>query len=178
MISNRQLPVLYRSFRAMSLDERLRFCRAVMRRRHYIHVMDAIAKPADDAARLARFEERVAREEKVEPNDWMPGAYRRTLVRQISQHGHSEIVGMLPEGNWLTRAPTLRRKAILLAKVQDEAGHGLYLYAAAETLGVAREELVEQLLTGAAKYSSIFNYRRSAGPMSGRSAGWSTARRS
>ena len=88
----------------------------------------------------------------------MPEAYRRTLIRQISQHAHSEIVGMLPEGNWITRAPTLRRKAALLAKVQDEGGHGLYLYAAAETLGVSREELVEQLLTGRAKYSSIFNY--------------------
>ena len=88
----------------------------------------------------------------------MPDAYRRSLIRQISQHAHSEIVGMLPEGNWLTRAPTLRRKATLLAKVQDEAGHGLYLYAAAETLGISREELTEQLLTGAAKYSSIFNY--------------------
>ena len=109
-------------------------------------------------ARNERFEARVAAEEKVEPNDWMPDAYRRTLIRQISQHAHSEIVGMLPEGNWLTRAPTLRRKAILLAKVQDEAGHGLYLYAAAETLGISREELTEQLLTGAAKYSSIFNY--------------------
>src|SRR3954454_12210656 len=106
----------------------------------------------------ARFDERVAAEEKVEPNDWMPEAYRRTLVRQISQHAHSEIIGMQPEGNWLTRAPSLRRKAILLAKVQDEAGHGLYLYAAAETLNVAREEMVDQLLSGTAKYSSIFNY--------------------
>jgi len=113
---------------------------------------------ADSAARDARFEARVAREDKIEPNDWMPQAYRRTLIRQISQHAHSEVVGMLPEGNWLTRAPTLRRKAALLAKVQDEAGHGLYLYAAAETLGISREELVEQLLSGAAKYSSIFNY--------------------
>jgi ring-1,2-phenylacetyl-CoA epoxidase subunit PaaA len=124
--------------------------------------MNDIAQPAeastDEAARLRRFEARVAHEDKVEPNDWMPDAYRRTLIRQISQHAHSEIVGMLPEGNWLTRAPTLRRKAILLAKVQDEAGHGLYLYAAAETLGISREELTEQLLTGAAKYSSIFNY--------------------
>ena len=120
--------------------------------------MDDIAGPLDETARLARFETRVAHEDKIEPNDWMPDAYRRTLIRQISQHAHSEVVGMLPEGNWLTRAPTLRRKAILLAKVQDEAGHGLYLYAAAETLGVAREELVEQLLTGGAKYSSIFNY--------------------
>jgi ring-1,2-phenylacetyl-CoA epoxidase subunit PaaA len=106
----------------------------------------------------AAFEARVAAEEKVEANDWMPDAYRKTLVRQISQHAHSEIIGMQPEGNWITRAPSLRRKAILLAKVQDEAGHGLYLYAAAETLGVSREEMVDQLLAGTAKYSSIFNY--------------------
>ena len=112
----------------------------------------------DDADRLRRFQERVDQEEKVEPKDWMPDAYRKTLIRQISQHAHSEIIGMLPEGNWITRAPTLRRKAILLAKVQDEAGHGLYLYSAAETLGVSRDELVDQLLTGKAKYSSIFNY--------------------
>jgi ring-1,2-phenylacetyl-CoA epoxidase subunit PaaA len=112
----------------------------------------------EDPERLARFEARVAAEEKVEPNDWMPEAYRRTLTRQISQHAHSEIVGMLPEGNWITRAPSLRRKAALLAKVQDEGGHGLYLYAAAETLGTSREELVDQLLAGKAKYSSIFNY--------------------
>jgi ring-1,2-phenylacetyl-CoA epoxidase subunit PaaA len=112
----------------------------------------------DDAALLARFDERVAAEDKVEPNDWMPAAYRKTLIRQISQHAHSEIIGMQPEGNWITRAPSLRRKAVLLAKVQDEAGHGLYLYAAAETLGSSREELVEQLLDGRAKYSSIFNY--------------------
>ena len=97
-------------------------------------------------------------EDKIEPNDWMPAAYRKTLVRQISQHAHSEIIGMQPEGNWITRAPSLRRKAGLLAKVQDEAGHGLYLYSAAETLGVSREELVDQLLAGKAKYSSIFNY--------------------
>ena len=112
----------------------------------------------DDADRLQRFQERVDQEEKIEPKDWMPDAYRKTLIRQISQHAHSEIIGMLPEGNWITRAPTLRRKAILLAKVQDEAGHGLYLYSAAETLGVSRDELVDQLLTGKAKYSSIFNY--------------------
>ncbi len=112
----------------------------------------------EDAAKLARFQSRVESEEKIEANDFMPEAYRRTLVRQISQHAHSEIVGMLPEGNWITRAPSLRRKAALLAKVQDEAGHGLYLYSAAETLGVSREELVDQLLTGKAKYSSIFNY--------------------
>jgi ring-1,2-phenylacetyl-CoA epoxidase subunit PaaA len=113
---------------------------------------------ADDPALRARFQQRIDAEEKIEPNDWMPEGYRRTLVRQISQHAHSEIVGMLPEGNWITRAPSLKRKAALLAKVQDEGGHGLYLYSAAETLGVSREELVEQLLTGKAKYSSIFNY--------------------
>jgi len=112
----------------------------------------------DEGPEVDRFEAKVAAEEKIEPNDWMPEAYRKTLVRQISQHAHSEIVGMLPEGNWITRAPTLRRKAALLAKVQDEGGHGLYLYAAAETLGVSREELFEQLHTGKAKYSSIFNY--------------------
>ena len=111
-----------------------------------------------DAALQGRFQERVAAEEKIEPRDWMPEGYRRTLVRQISQHAHSEIVGMLPEGNWITRAPTLRRKVALLAKVQDEGGHGLYLYSAAETLGVSRDELVGQLLSGKAKYSSIFNY--------------------
>ena len=112
----------------------------------------------EDGDRLARFQARIDAEEKIEPNDWMPTAYRRTLVRQIAQHAHSEIVGMLPEGNWITRAPSLRRKAALLAKVQDEGGHGLYLYSAAETLGVSREELTEQLLDGRAKYSSIFNY--------------------
>lgn len=116
------------------------------------------AAPVDDAERLARFEARVARDEFIEPKDWMPAAYRSTLVRQMSQHAHSEVVGMLPEGNWITRAPTLRRKAILLAKVQDEGGHGLYLYSAAETLGVSRAEMVEALLEGRAKYSTIFNY--------------------
>jgi ring-1,2-phenylacetyl-CoA epoxidase subunit PaaA len=104
------------------------------------------------------FEEKVAKEIKVEPKDWMPEKYRKTLIRQISQHAHSEIVGMLPEGNWITRAPSLRRKATLLAKVQDEAGHGLYLYSAAETLGITRDEMIEQLHNGTAKYSSIFNY--------------------
>ena len=104
------------------------------------------------------FQQRIDAEEKIEPRDWMPDAYRKTLVRQISQHAHSEIVGQLPEGNWITRAPSLRRKAILLAKVQDEGGHGLYLYSAAETLGVSREELIDQLHSGKAKYSSIFNY--------------------
>ena len=112
----------------------------------------------EDATFAQHFQERVDAEVRVEPNDWMPDAYRRTLIRQISQHAHSEIIGMLPEGNWITRAPSLRRKAGLLAKVQDECGHGLYLYAAAETLGIAREELVDQLLSGKAKYSSIFNY--------------------
>jgi ring-1,2-phenylacetyl-CoA epoxidase subunit PaaA len=105
-----------------------------------------------------RFQSRVDNEEKIEPRDWMPDAYRKTLVRQISQHAHSEIVGMLPEGNWITRAPSLKRKLALLAKIQDEAGHGLYLYSAAETLGVSRDEMLDQLHTGKAKYSSIFNY--------------------
>ncbi len=104
------------------------------------------------------FQDRVDRDEKIEPKDWMPDDYRATLIRQIGQHAHSEIVGQLPEGNWITRAPTLERKAILLAKVQDEAGHGLYLYCAAETLGVTRDELTEELLSGRMKYSSIFNY--------------------
>jgi ring-1,2-phenylacetyl-CoA epoxidase subunit PaaA len=112
----------------------------------------------DDPARLAAFEARVAADDFIEPKDWMPEAYRRTLVRQISQHAHSEIVGMLPEGNWITRAPSLRRKTVLLAKVQDEGGHGLYLYAAAETLGISREEMIEALHSGRAKYSTIFNY--------------------
>jgi ring-1,2-phenylacetyl-CoA epoxidase subunit PaaA len=106
----------------------------------------------------SQFQDKIDQEIKIEPKDWMPETYRKTLVRQISQHAHSEIVGMLPEGNWITRAPSLKRKAILLAKVQDEAGHGLYLYSAAETLGVSREEMVNDLLSGKAKYSSIFNY--------------------
>jgi ring-1,2-phenylacetyl-CoA epoxidase subunit PaaA len=106
----------------------------------------------------AAFQQRIDDEEKIEPKDWMPEAYRKNLIRQISQHAHSEVVGQLPEGNWITRAPTLRRKAVLLAKVQDEAGHGLYLYSATETLGVAREQLMDQLLAGTAKYASIFNY--------------------
>jgi ring-1,2-phenylacetyl-CoA epoxidase subunit PaaA len=105
-----------------------------------------------------RFQEIVDREEKIEPRDWMPDGYRKTLIRQISQHAHSEIVGMLPEGNWITRAPSLKRKLALLAKVQDEAGHGLYLYSAAETLGITRDEMLDQLHSGKAKYSSIFNY--------------------
>jgi ring-1,2-phenylacetyl-CoA epoxidase subunit PaaA len=107
---------------------------------------------------LEQFDAYVAAEKKIEPKDWMPDGYRKTLIRQISQHAHSEVVGMLPEGNWITRAPSLQRKAILLAKVQDEAGHGLYLYSAAETLGVERSDLVDDLLSGKAKYSSIFNY--------------------
>jgi ring-1,2-phenylacetyl-CoA epoxidase subunit PaaA len=105
-----------------------------------------------------KFQSQIDSESKIEPKDWMPDAYRKTLIRQISQHAHSEIVGMLPEGNWITRAPSLKRKLALLAKVQDEAGHGLYLYSAAETLGISREEMIDQLLSGKAKYSSIFNY--------------------
>ena len=104
------------------------------------------------------FQDRIDRGEKIEPRDWMPDGYRKTLIRQMGQHAHSEIVGQLPEGNWITRAPTLERKAILLAKVQDEAGHGLYLYSAAETLGISRDELFDRLHSGAMKYSSIFNY--------------------
>lgn len=104
------------------------------------------------------FQARIDRDERIEPKDWMPDAYRKTLIRQISQHAHSEIVGMLPEGNWITRAPSLRRKVALLAKVQDEAGHGLYLYAAAETLGIDRDTMINELHEGKAKYSSIFNY--------------------
>ncbi len=119
---------------------------------------DRAPAAAEDPEALRRFEARCTAEEKIEPKDWMPEAYRRTLVRQISQHAHSEIIGMQPEGNWITRAPSLKRKAVLLSKVQDEAGHGHYLYSAAETLGVSREELNEQLLSGRAKYSSIFNY--------------------
>ena len=113
----------------------------------------AVAPHPEDA-----FEQALDKGQFIESQDWMPDAYRQTLIRQISQHAHSEVVGMLPEGNWVTRAPTLKRKAILLAKIQDEAGHGLYLYAAAETLGVSREDLQQALLSGRAKYSSIFNY--------------------
>ncbi|MEQ3710079.1 MAG: 1,2-phenylacetyl-CoA epoxidase subunit PaaA [Tateyamaria sp.] len=112
----------------------------------------------DDPEQLAAFQLRIDAGDKIEPKDWMPQGYRKTLIRQIGQHAHSEIVGQLPEGNWITRAPTLERKAILLAKVQDEAGHGLYLYCAAETLGVSRDELTEMLLDGRMKYSSIFAY--------------------
>ena len=134
----------------------------------YTQAMDTLGKgdaegrkpvrPAEEVAMEERFEARIAAGEFIEPKDWMPEHYRKTLVRQISQHAHSEIVGMLPEGNWISRAPTLKRKAILLAKVQDEGGHGLYLYAAAETLGTSRDQMVDALHSGKAKYSSIFNY--------------------
>jgi ring-1,2-phenylacetyl-CoA epoxidase subunit PaaA len=112
----------------------------------------------EDPEKLAAFEARIAAGETIEPKDWMPERYRKQLIRMMSQHAHSEVVGMLPEGNWITRAPTLRRKMSLLAKVQDEAGHGLYIYCGTETLGVDRAELIDQLLAGKAKYSSIFNY--------------------
>jgi ring-1,2-phenylacetyl-CoA epoxidase subunit PaaA len=130
----------------------------------YTQGLDSLGKDClhagsqDTAALESRFQARVDSDDKIEPKDWMPDAYRRTLIRQISQHAHSEIVGMLPEGNWITRAPTLLRKSVLIAKVQDEGGHGMYLYSAAETLGISREQMVEQLLAGTAKYSSIFNY--------------------
>ena len=114
--------------------------------------------PADDPAQVAAFEARIAAGESIEPKDWMPARYRSQLTRMMSQHAHSEIVGMLPEGNWITRAPSLRRKQSLIAKVQDEAGHGLYIYCGTETLGVDRFDLFNQLLDGTAKYSSIFNY--------------------
>ena len=122
--------------------------------------LKAVPKPAseNDAALMAQFEARIAADGRIEPRDWMPEAYRKTLVRQISQHAHSEIVGMLPEGNWISRAPSLKRKAILIAKVQDEGGHGLYLYSAAETLGTSRDDMLNALHSGRAKYSSIFNY--------------------
>ncbi len=118
----------------------------------------SLADQQRDAQYEAEFDAKIGRGEFIEPKDWMPEGYRKTLVRQISQHAHSEIVGMLPEGNWITRAPSLKRKAILLAKVQDEGGHGMYLYAAAETLGVSRDDLIDSLHSGKAKYSSIFNY--------------------
>ncbi|HYI51274.1 MAG TPA: 1,2-phenylacetyl-CoA epoxidase subunit PaaA [Microbacterium sp.] len=105
-----------------------------------------------------RFDDIIAADSRIEPRDWMPDVYRKTLIRQISQHAHSEIIGMQPEGNWITRAPSLKRKAILMAKVQDEAGHGLYLYSAAQTLGITRDQMMDQLITGKARYSSIFNY--------------------
>jgi ring-1,2-phenylacetyl-CoA epoxidase subunit PaaA len=130
----------------------------------YTQGLDSLGKEcvhttaSDTAALEAHFQSKVDADDKIEPKDWMPDAYRQTLIRQISQHAHSEIVGMLPEGNWITRAPSLRRKAVLIAKVQDEGGHGMYLYSAAETLGIERVEMLEQLLAGTAKYSSIFNY--------------------
>ena len=119
-------------------------------------IQDPACQAGSDAE--LRFQQKVDNDLKIEPRDWMPEKYRQTLIRQISQHAHSEIVGMLPEGNWITRAPSLRRKATLIAKVQDEAGHGLYLYSAAETLGISRDEMIDQLHSGRAKYSSIFNY--------------------
>ena len=132
----------------------------------YTQAMDTMGKDGSDAKTLRSAEEmqrqeafdvRIDAGEFIEAKDWMPDHYRKTLLRQISQHAHSEIVGMLPEGNWVTRAPTLKRKAILLAKVQDEGGHGLYLYAAAETLGSSRDQMLDAMHTGKAKYSSIFN---------------------
>ncbi len=122
--------------------------------------LKAVPAPATatELAHQTRFDAKIDADGKIEPQDWMPAAYRKTLVRQISQHAHSEIIGMQPEGNWISRAPSLKRKAILLAKVQDEAGHGLYLYSAGETLGTSRDEMLHALHTGKAKYSSIFNY--------------------
>jgi len=112
----------------------------------------------DNTKNQIEFDKRIAAEQKIEPTDWMPDDYRKNLIRQMSQHAHSEVIGMQPEGNWITRAPTLRRKAVLLSKVQDEGGHGLYLYSATESLGISRSELIELLQTGVAKYASIFNY--------------------
>jgi ring-1,2-phenylacetyl-CoA epoxidase subunit PaaA len=125
-----------------------------------LHALPSLASPLNEAAsaRQARFDAQIDADGKIEAQDWMPEAYRKTLVRQISQHAHSEIIGMQPEGNWISRAPSLKRKAILLAKVQDEAGHGLYLYSSAETLGTSRDQMLDALHTGKAKYSSIFNY--------------------
>jgi ring-1,2-phenylacetyl-CoA epoxidase subunit PaaA len=125
----------------------------------YTQLVDAPEGASEAASpEQATFDDKIDRSITIEANDWMPDAYRKTLLRQISQHAHSEIVGMLPEGNWISRAPSLERKLILMAKVQDEAGHGLYLYSAAETLGTSRDEMVDALLSGRAKYSSIFNY--------------------
>jgi ring-1,2-phenylacetyl-CoA epoxidase subunit PaaA len=124
----------------------------------YGGIVEKVERPEGEDERLEEFEQRIARGEKIEPGDWMPEEYRRQLIRMISQHAHSEIVGQLPEGAWITRAPSLRRKMILLAKVQDEAGHGQYLYHAAETLGISREEMLQALLSGKARYSNIFNY--------------------
>jgi ring-1,2-phenylacetyl-CoA epoxidase subunit PaaA len=114
--------------------------------------------PETDDAQERYFQELIDRDSRIEPRDWMPASYRKSLIRQISQHGHSEIIGMQPEANWISRAPSLKRKSILMAKVQDEAGHGLYLYSAAQTLGISRDEMAEQLIAGKARYSSIFNY--------------------
>ncbi|MBE1514518.1 1,2-phenylacetyl-CoA epoxidase subunit PaaA [Nesterenkonia halotolerans] len=119
---------------------------------------DAAAARDEAESGEQRFDEIIADDSRIEPRDWMPESYRKSLVRQVSQHAHSEIIGMQPEGNWISRAPSLKRKAILMAKVQDEAGHGLYLYSAAETLGTPREDMYDQLYSGKAKYSSIFNY--------------------
>lgn len=124
----------------------------------YGSTIEPVREVEDDPKLLREFEARIDRGEKIEPGDWMPQAYKRQLMRMISQHAHSEIVGMLPEGAWISRAPSLRRKLILLAKVQDEAGHGQYLYDAAETLGITREEMIDALHTGRAKYASVFNY--------------------
>src|ERR1700735_4266214 len=123
-----------------------------------LNTTEAEDRGFEDAGHAAQFQARIDADERIRPNVWCPASCRKTLTRQISQHAYSEIVGMLPEGNWITRAPSLRRKAALLAKVQDECGHGMYLYAAAEPLGTAREELVDMMLAGKAKYSSIFNY--------------------
>lgn len=120
--------------------------------------MSTVTEHADEQPLQEHFDRTIERDQRIEPRDWMPEGYRKTLIRQIAQHAHSEIIGMQPEGNWLTRAPNLRRKAILLAKVQDEAGHGLYLYSAAETLGADRDEMTDKLVEGRQKYSSIFNY--------------------
>lgn len=124
--------------------------------------MDAPVTAVETAEQQAYFDALIEADQRIEPTDWMPDSYRKTLIRQISQHAHSEIIGMQPEANWITRAPSLKRKAILTAKVQDEAGHGLYLYAAAQTLGITREEMTNQLLEGRARYSSIFNYHTSS----------------
>ena len=151
----------------------------------YTQGLDSLGKDClrddarDGAALEARFQARVDAEEKIEPKDWMPEAYRQTLIRQISQHAHSEIVGMLPEGNWITRAPSLLRKTILIAKVQDEGGHGAYLYSAAETLGVSRERAGRPAARRARRSTRASSItRRRPGRTSARSAGWSMARRS
>src|ERR1700683_3694730 len=133
------------------------YCRS-MSSRGQIEQGAAVSSEGSDGARESEFQALIDSDQRIEPRDWMPDGYRKSLIRQIAQHAHSEIIGMQPEGNWITRAPSLRRKAILMAKVQDEAGHGLYLYCAAETLGIDRAELIELLDQGRQKYSSIFNY--------------------